>query len=246
MDEIYLICGLGILTWFIGLMRGSGLDKYLLAGYNTASEKERAEMDKPAFIRYFKKFHLILGSVVILLGAGIYEFIGADYGLIVSVISMLVGYIIFFMNARLYGYAGTSLSPNWAVWIMLAVTVGVTCLFFLGMASNELTLSSEGISIDGMYGEEIAIADIESVCIVDEFPQPRRKSNGFSLSKTKKGWFINSKGQNVKLIIDDIDSPMLHIRTINGLDVYYQNDDIDAWELYTQINARWPDISCRN
>lgn len=244
MDEIYLICGLGILTWFIGLMRGSGLDKYLLAGYNTASEKERAEMDKPEFIRYFKKFHLVLGSVVIMVGAGVYEFIGADYGLMVSVITMLGGYIIFFMNGRLFGYAGTSLSPNWAVWIMLAVVVGVSCLFFLGMSSNVLTISSDGISIDGMYGEEIAAADIQSVCIVDDFPEPRRKSNGFALSKTKKGWFINSNGQNIKLIIEDTDRLILHIRTVNGEDVYYQNDDIDAEELLAQIKSQWPEITC--
>lgn len=246
MDEIYLIFGLGVLIWFIGLMRGSGLDKYLLNGYNTASKEEQAEMDRPEFIRNFRKFHLILGSMVILLGAGVYEFIGVDYGLMGAVIVMLGGYTIFFLNARKYGHAGSSLSPKWAVWIMLAITLGVSALFFLGMASNELTISPAGITIDGMFGEEVGAADIQSVCVVDEFPAPKRKSNGFSLSKTKKGWFVSSNGMNMKLLIENISRSILHIQTTGGLDIYYQNDDFEAMDLEAQIKSQWPDIVCEH
>ena len=38
--------------------------KYLLSGYNTMSEKERENFDIKSFVPYFRKFHLVLGSLL--------------------------------------------------------------------------------------------------------------------------------------------------------------------------------------
>ena len=35
--------------------------KYLLSGYNTMSEAQRAKMDLEGYLHFFKRFHIVLG-----------------------------------------------------------------------------------------------------------------------------------------------------------------------------------------
>ncbi len=46
--------------------------KYLLAGYNTMNEEERNKFNIKSFVRFFKRFHVLLGISMGLIGAFIH------------------------------------------------------------------------------------------------------------------------------------------------------------------------------
>ena len=68
----FVIIGMSILYVIIGYVLTEKNAKYLLAGYNTMSEKERARFDLKAFLPFFRKFHLYFGFSHLILGMIIY------------------------------------------------------------------------------------------------------------------------------------------------------------------------------
>ncbi len=68
-DNIYGIIIVGLIFIAIGFIVTEKNAKYMLAGYNTMSENERANFDIKSYIKFFKKFHIFLGVSIAIGGA---------------------------------------------------------------------------------------------------------------------------------------------------------------------------------
>lgn len=65
---VFVIAALGTFFILCGLVVTEKNAKYILAGYNTMSDEERAKFDIKRFIRFFRRFHLFLGASFLIFG----------------------------------------------------------------------------------------------------------------------------------------------------------------------------------
>jgi hypothetical protein len=97
---MYVILGLGL--FFIGMafVLTEKNAKYLLAGYNTMTEKERRKFDISGYVPYFRKFHIFLGISLALIGMPVAYIYGDDAGGIFLTAYTLLGYTFFIVTSR--------------------------------------------------------------------------------------------------------------------------------------------------
>src|SRR5690606_31514249 len=92
------------------------------------------------------------------------------------------------------------------------------------------------IEVQGDYGVQIQINDVKQVELINELPELSSKVNGFALETIKKGVFKTKQGDEVKLWINGIKTPILYIRTKDGQSMYYSSKIISNEAVFNQIN----------
>ena len=80
---------------------------------------------------------------------------------------------------------------------------------------------SANIKIYGLYGNNIAIADIEELSLKDTIPTINKRVNGIMLTNGKKKGYFNLDGKNARLYLYNDESPFIYIKT--SKDQYYIN-----------------------
>ena len=90
----------------------------------------------------------------------------------------------------------------------------------------------------GLHGADVALADIESVALVDELPRILRRTNGFSSGGLLRGNFTLDRWGRGKLFINRDSPPYLVVRTRDSFVVVNFEDAAGTRELYGQLTAR--------
>ena len=83
------------------------------------------------------------------------------------------------------------------------------------------TVKNHYIKIYGLYGNNIAIADIEELSLKDTIPTINKRVNGIMLTNGKKKGYFNLDGKNARLYLYNDESPFIYIKTPK--DQYYIN-----------------------
>ena len=65
---IYVIIGISLIFGSLGFILTKDNAQYYLAGYNTMPKEQREQVDIEAYLRMFKKAHIILGLSTLMLG----------------------------------------------------------------------------------------------------------------------------------------------------------------------------------
>jgi len=97
---VYVILGLGIFFIIIGFVLTQNNAKYLLAGYNTMTEKEREKFDISGYVPYFRKFHIFLGGSFTIIGIPLAYSFGDDAGGVFLAVYPILGYTFFLITSR--------------------------------------------------------------------------------------------------------------------------------------------------
>ncbi|MDP4588813.1 MAG: DUF3784 domain-containing protein [Flavobacteriales bacterium] len=63
-----IILTLGSIFILLAFILTENNAKYILSGYNTMKPEEREKFDIKAYVRFFKRFHVVLGVSFVLLG----------------------------------------------------------------------------------------------------------------------------------------------------------------------------------
>lgn len=245
---LYLLFGMSAL--FVGLswLVTEKNAKYLLAGYNTMSEADRAHFDLKSYLRFFRRFHLILGISFLLIGLCLHYFSRTSMtGTFISAYPILA-YIYFIWKSSRY-QAQLSISSQshqkWGkigVYILGITLLGIVVLTYYGYKNDPLLITSQGIELKGMYGEQIPSTDIESIQLVDNLPSIRFKSNGFALGSIYKGYFQTKEGERVKLMINNLQNEYLLILKKDGRKIFYSGRENTLPEQLDQIRNQLPQI----
>jgi len=94
----YKLIGMSLLFVAIGFIVTENNAKYLLSGYNTMNEEERKNADIKSYISFFRKFHIVLGISLLVLGYVINLINNNAAGLFLIVYPIL-GYIYFAISS---------------------------------------------------------------------------------------------------------------------------------------------------
>jgi len=175
--------------------------KYLLSGYNTMSETQRAKMDLDGYLHFFKRFHLVLGvsMLVITLILSVFNNNWASgFMIMLPLISYL--YLIIKGNSFYKDAKAQKLATYFGCGILIVVIGIVGTLQFTGNKNNDLKFSQNGLEINGLYGLKIEKKNIIKINLVSELPPISYRSNGYAAGNYAKGSFKAKNGKTIKLL----------------------------------------------
>jgi hypothetical protein len=233
---LYLLIGIGVLLLSLAFLLTEQNAKYLLSGYNTMSEQERAAFDLRSYLRLFKRFHVFLGLSMIGFGAILYYWVGENAVGVFLGIYPIAAYLYFVWRSMRFG--GQKALYKVAIGILLATLLLVIGLMYMGLKEDQLTASPSGIVIDGIYGETLDWEQIAQLSLVNERPRLNYRSNGFSMGKIKKGYFVSTQGKKLKLILNSDQTPLIKLTLQNGEVLYYSAKSQSNTLLFDQIKQQ--------
>lgn len=216
---------LSLLFIIIGFVITESNAKYLLSGYNTLTEEERKQVDISAYLRAFKKFHLILGIILFSVTTLLYYWTNENVAGVFLVAFPILAYTYFYFSTRNY-WKNISKPQKYLNTITIAlVLIVVVGIIGYGLRPTHVKIESSGLVIEGMHGETIPAPNIKSLSLVNELPEISWKVNGFSLCGIKKGNFKTKEGARVKLFLDRNEPPFILIETTEGEKIYYSSNE---------------------
>ncbi|MCR9154231.1 MAG: DUF3784 domain-containing protein [Bacteroidetes bacterium] len=219
---LYLIFGIGIFFLLMAFLLNEKNASYLLSGYNTMSEEEKANFDLLNYLKTFKRFHIFLGASFMVLGLAILYMLGADAAGIFLGLYPIIAYIWLILESRKYYLDPQKARKNNIAAIVLGLTLlGVGGLFFYGYQENQIRVEEDRLVISGMYGLEMEGDQIESLELIEELPALSIRINGFSTGRIKKGYYKTESGERIRLLINSAERPILMIVPKSGPVIFY-------------------------
>jgi len=123
--------------------------------------------------------------------------------------------------------------------LVLIVVAWIGWSFYAYSQPPSVDISSFRFNVGtGLHGAEVALADIESVALVDELPRIVRRTNGFSSGAVLRGNFTLDQWGGGKLFINRNSPPYLVVRAGDTFVVVNFQDAARTRELYERLTAR--------
>lgn len=212
--------------------------KYFLSGYNTMSEEEREQFDLNSYISYFRNFHIFLGISLFVIGSAIFYFVNSDWSGIFMGTYPILAYIYFIWKGRQFSKVNDkkqTKKTTVALSFLFVVFIAIGAMFFYSLQDNQIEISDTTIRITGAYGMDLKTNEIQSIELVNSLPEISTKTNGFALQTIKKGYFKTKNGENVKLLINSAEQPIISITTIDNQKIYYSSKDNSDQKIFDQL-----------
>tara|TARA_B100001115_G_C15752012_1_gene367808 strand:+ start:240 stop:950 length:711 start_codon:yes stop_codon:yes gene_type:complete len=233
---LYLIIGMSLLFLVLAFVVNTNNARFLLSGYNTMTEKERAHFDLKGFLKQFKRFHIFLGLSFGIIGVLLFFQWGQNVaGWFLGLFPMLA-YLVFIIRAKRFDHNPPRYS-YWAIGVLLVCIIGVSTLLIYGDQNIDFVVQDQEVHISGMYGADFKIDGIESFRLVDELPPISSRLNGYAMDPVFKGYFRTKTGDKVKLLVLSKASPLLYIQLKNGEEIYFVPEGRSAEKEFEQIAA---------
>jgi hypothetical protein len=184
---------------FIGLplILNQNNAQYLLSGYNTMTDEQRANFDLTGYLKFLKRSFPILGIVVLLQFLVFYVAGVKEYGIIGMLGVVCLGLPPILIKAQKFDH-NNSKSKRIVIYVLsgvlIAVFVAVSIGFYYSAQPTNLTITSDQIIISGSYGEEIQLEQLVDYRVVSTLPEIKMKINGFALAGNRKGKFKSKSG----------------------------------------------------
>ncbi len=241
---ILVLLGMSLVFAAIGYIITEKNAKNLLSGYNTMSEEDRQAFDIKSFIPAFRKFHLLLGISLFAVGTAILILIDEVATGIFMTVYPLLAYTWFIWIGKKYDNSQRSKWDRIGIVILGLALIFVIILLAIGLRESKIIVTSEEISIEGIYGETISVSEIETICLTDSLPLISLRTNGFSLGKIQKGYFKTLNREKVKLLLNTESKPFLRIEKKTGEKLYFSSGKIPNQTIYIEILEKMPVIKC--
>ena len=105
--------------------------------------------------------------------------------------------------------------------IIISLPICIGLALFISANILNTTVKNHYIKIYGLYGNNIAIADIEELSLKDTIPTINKRVNGIMLTNGKKKGYFKLDDKNVRLYLYNSEGPYIYIKTAK--DEYYLN-----------------------
>ncbi|WP_254413054.1 DUF3784 domain-containing protein [Dyadobacter diqingensis] len=212
--------------------------RYLLSGYNTMSESQRAMVDIDGYLHFFKRFHLILSSSLLLLVL-LTGLISKNLAGIIMGTYPLLAYGYFIVKSRKYfsKVRNEKKSTVIALAILGATVLFVGALSYAGFKNSQIVFDKNSLEITGMYGKKFERAKILDVKLVNSLPEITMKSDGFAAGDFSKGYFRTKDRKTVRLFVNKQETPMLLLNTTEG-EIYFSSSEKSSEDLLREIQ-KW-------
>jgi hypothetical protein len=203
----------------VGLSVTKNNARYLLSGYNTMSEEEKADVDIENYIPYFRKFHLFLAGSFLIIGLVLNVYDASYAGMFMAFFPLGV-YVYFIIKSQKYYRKKKKSWTLVPVIILLIIIVFVGSIFFMGLREDKLVITGETLTLSGYYGKTLNRSDVQKIELSQTIPPVILKTNGFAVGSIKKGYFKTAEGEIVKLIVQSEHSPIIKITKNDGTKIF--------------------------
>jgi hypothetical protein len=254
----------GLLAVLSGILL-SGKGGFLIAGYNTATQEEKAKYDEKKLCRAMGIMLSVITIATGLLLFGIMQnnsfssiYCGIVFPVLIA-ISIIIG--LFYTNTKclkapkadsdvVIGINEVTYSQDYkkekkkrivviiAVCFGTLVLTGALVILFINSSRPPVYIISDGnLKISAEFGETISLSDIESMQLKDTMPDNLSKKNGSGLGTILKGRF-QSDGEDIQVYADTSKPPFLYIYTKNGLTIVNGQTKSDTQALLQEIQSK--------
>jgi hypothetical protein len=240
---IFIVFGIAVIPMVviaICLLNGKGA--FLIAGYNTMGNEERAKYDEKALCRSVGWLLIGISFCISLIPAGIYfELSWLTYCGIALILLGTVGYVIYANTGNRFRKKQNSDMPVTdgghalaqktakaaiaaAVVISAVILTAVGVLFFLGEKDPAVNISDDGIEIRAMYGSNAGFADITNISLVEKSMSDigvGKRTNGYGgFGEALKGNFKSNNLGETLLFVQSKSSPTILIERNGTKNIY--------------------------
>jgi len=206
------------------------------------NEAERNAFDIKSYLPFFRKFYLFLGISLFLIGFALNYLISANAAITFLAIYPIVAHFYSLSKSASY-YKGMKPKKYTLAYIVLgSALLLVVILMATGNLESELIFNSDKIEITGMYGEVLTRDEVKSFELVEDLPEIGIRTNGFSSGNVNKGYFDTKNKENVKLILNSDQRPVLLIITSSGKKIYYSASKKSNETIFKQLQNTFPSM----
>jgi hypothetical protein len=216
-------------------MLTKGNAKYLLSGYNTMSESERAKVDLEGYLRWFKRFHIFLGLSTLAICL-LSQRLLPDKTEVFMIIYVILCYAFFIVRSDGF-FKSTRVAKGFGrviAGLLVVLAVGIIYFSVISFKDSTLVLESEQMEITGIYGIKIRRDLIREVSLPDRLPAISSRTNGFNGGYYRKGNFRSRDGRSIKLFVNLNTERFLLIST-NKKDIYFSSAETDMQQIYKKV-----------
>lgn len=160
---------------------------WLIAGVNTASEEQKANVDLESIGKAVGKMSLTLALV---------NFISAltwksgESSLFIAMAANILIPVITIIQIRKFDTnRKTKGETILATSFTLVIVVGIGILFLTTMMESSVAIEGDNVKIAGIFGRSIPVTDIEDIRIVENLPVVTMRTNGAAIGSVLKGRF---------------------------------------------------------
>ena len=215
---------------------------WLIAGYNTLPEEEQKKIDIHGLSRMMRNSFIIMGAGIIafhcllrLLGSPM--FINFLIPIFVFPITIYI-----FFQAHKYSH-GSHINMLYHrskhAWVVIVIILTLCGAVFYSFRSPSVSLSLKDVTITGSYGKSFPLKTIESVELIDSMPGIRMRTNGLSIMKIRKGYFLLENDLPAILYLEENHGPYVLIMRRAMEPVYINFSDREKTEiLYKTLKQR--------
>ncbi|MDX9848821.1 MAG: DUF3784 domain-containing protein [Tenuifilaceae bacterium] len=211
----------------------------LIAGYNTMSHKERAQVDIRGLSSFMRNVFVIMG-LTILAGTLLFERLGVSMvAHAILPLAIVGGVIILLISGQRFNHNASSTLSGLRLGI--GITAGATIAIVVsiivwGLIPFRVDVNTHNLKIRGMYGVELYYQGMQSVDLTEKLPIPLLRTNGFSLGGINKGYFrLDGEGEG-RLYLMSPNPPFIQITDHKNRRVIINfKDSEETTRLYHQL-----------
>ncbi|NYB75302.1 DUF3784 domain-containing protein [Sedimentibacter hydroxybenzoicus DSM 7310] len=224
----------------IFLLNGKGA--FLIAGYNTSSEKEKSKYDEKALCRFVGWLLLGISFGMMIIPIGIYLDIAwlPNFAIFIIIFGSIGAVIYANTGGRFYKNTELDLSiadenasskaATYKAKIIVIIVISVLSLIALGILFYQggkdpvINILDESIQIKAMYGLSIDFIDITDISLIDKSMSEigvGRRINGYGGNgEALKGNFKSDNLGETLLFVQSKSTPTIRIERDGGKPVY--------------------------
>lgn len=216
----------------IVLLMGKGA--FFIAGYNTASDEEKAQYHE-------KKLCRIIGLGFLIITLGLWSLVfNESWGLYIMIASIMIGLVVILVGSEMakVSYRFNQNKRSLVVRIVLSLTMGgfIYCIMFSGNIHIEFQKSSLALSGSFVSSSLIDYQDIIQIEYREDLKIGKMK-NGINNAKIEAGRYHNDEFGNYRLYSYTNSLSYVVIETENDLFVVSGSTKQQTQDIYRKLNA---------
>lgn len=214
----------------------------LIAGYNTMSHKERAQVDIKGFSSFMRNVFVIMG-LTILVGTYLFERLGISMvAQAILPLAIVGGVIILLISGQRFNHnvSNTSSRRRLGIGITAGTIIAIVLAIIVwGLIPFRVDVNTQNLRIRGMYGVELYYQGMQSVELTEDMPTVILRTNGFSLGGINKGYFkLDGIGEG-RLYLMSPNPPYIQITDHKNRRVIINfKDSEETTRLYHQLTEK--------
>ncbi len=243
---LWINFAVGALFIILGLAVHKRKAYFLIAGYNTMREEDKANVDVAGLARLMGIYFYVNGSIFILMG--IMYAAGLRPSTIPALIFLLISTTfvviksqkhnrnLFDENGRMRRGSEKKVILPLALLAVAMLFVGLVLLF--SAQATEVSFKEEGLEIHGLYGSLYVWEDMYNVRIMEELPRIELRTNGTALGSQMKGNFRTSELETVTLYVDAERPPFIYFEADGQTVILNLKNAEETKAAYEEIRSR--------